>query len=170
MPGAGKSTIGQLLAQQLGFAFVDTDLLIESLYARPLQQITDALPRQTFLDMEAGVITALAASDCVIATGGSVIYRESAMTHLKKLGPVIYLNPPLAAIVERVASKPDRGISFGPGQGLAEIHAERAGLYERYADYDCNTAAQSPQVCAARIAAMLQSMSAPVRYRVRPKP
>ncbi len=155
MPGAGKSTIGQILAKMFDYAFVDTDLILEALYARPLQKVTDMLSREAFLDAEAEVVCSLNARDCVIATGGSVIYRQKAMQWLKRLGPVIYLNPPLEIIVERVSRKPDRGISFGPGQSLEDIHAERTALYETCADviYDSSTAGASK--CAEKIAEML---------------
>lgn len=155
MPGAGKSTIGQMLARQTGYAFVDSDLILEALYARPLQDVTDALPRDIFLDAEADVICSLRADDCVIATGGSVIYRRAAMLHLKKLGPVVYLNPKIETIIMRVASEPNRGISFGPGQGLRELYAERKKLYEEYADFSCDSGEIPAIQCAMMIAEMV---------------
>lgn len=157
MPGSGKSTIGRMLAGRLNYAFIDTDTVLEALYARPLQMITDALPRDVFLDAEADVICAIQARECVIATGGSVIYRKAAMLNLRRLGPVVYLNPPLEAIERRVACKPDRGISFGPGQRLEDLHTERAPMYEKYADFTCNTDCASASECARFIAARVKT-------------
>lgn len=147
MPGAGKSTVGSLLARMLDYAFVDTDTLIESLYARDLQYLTEQMPRETFLDVEAAVILALRASRCVIATGGSVIYRSCAMRWLKELGPVVHLAASLETVEDRIARKPDRGIAFAPDQSIADIYAERSDLYAMYADFVCKTEATPPSAC-----------------------
>ena len=79
MAGAGKSTVGSALAQELGWAFVDSDHLIEAAYGARLQDITDTLGKAAFLDTEGKVICAIKANRTVIATGGSVIYRDAAM-------------------------------------------------------------------------------------------
>lgn len=154
MPGAGKSTIGRLLAKMLHFAYVDTDMVIEALYARPLQEVTEAMASEEFRDVEAEVICGLRGEDCVFATGGSVIYRPKAMEHLKTLGEIVWLNPELETIRERVAANPGRGISFGPGQTLDDLFAERAQLYRQYATLECDTADGSAEECARRIARM----------------
>lgn len=154
MPGSGKSTLGQLLAKKLGRAFIDTDLLIESLYAMPLQKITDMLPREDFLNVESKVICALTSSDSVIATGGSVIYRPEAMEHLKSLGQIIYLHTPLHIIKARISQKPDRGISFGPGQTIEDLFAERSPLYLDHANLTIDTNELNPEECAEKLASL----------------
>lgn len=156
MPGAGKSTIGLTLAAMLHYAFIDTDFLIESIYARRLQDVTDALRREKFRDVECDVICALQAHNCVIATGGSVIYRARAMAHLAMLGHIIHLDSPLATIVERVALNPERGISCGPGQSLQDLYRERMALYSQYAEKAYNTEQMDPDVCARKIIADLK--------------
>lgn len=158
MPGSGKSTIGQLLASLLGFAFVDSDYIIEALYARRLQEITELLPRDQFLDVEAQAIATLRGVDCVIATGGSAIYRAPSMEHLRSLGPVIYLQTSLSNIERRIALNPQRGISFGPGQTLPDLFGERQPLYEQYAEATCATDALSPSQCAQYIAHQLDAL------------
>lgn len=155
MPGCGKTTIGQLLANALNWKFVDTDYLIESLYARRLQDITDLLPREEFLNVECSVICALKANKCVIGTGGSVIYREKAMRHLKKLGSVIYLAASLETIKSRVAQNPLRGISFGPGQDLNSLYKERIPLYQQHKDLVIDTDIHGPDACAQEILRLL---------------
>ena len=156
MPGSGKSTIGALLARALDMPFVDTDRLIESLYGRRLEDITRALPREEFLDVECGIIKVLDLPGCVIATGGSVIYREDAMRHLGQLGAIIYLELPFSEVLERVGRNPERGISFGAGQSLKDLFEERIGLYQKYADLKCDTGALNPGECVRHICAMLE--------------
>lgn len=148
MPGAGKSTIGQILASLLGYAFVDTDYIIEALYARRLQDVTEMLGREDFLDVEAKAIAVVRGVDSVVATGGSAVYRPCAMAHLRSLGPVIHLRLSLETVEKRVALNPERGISFGPGQTLADLYAERMALYSRYCDYECDTDDLPPSGCA----------------------
>ncbi|MBD5642036.1 MAG: shikimate kinase [Desulfovibrio sp.] len=148
MPGAGKSTIGSRLAGLTGYAFIDTDLVIEAVYGRRLQDICDQLSREDFLNVESQIICALAAAKSVIATGGSVIYRPGTMEHLKRLGSVVHLSLTLPEIEERVARNPERGISFGPGQTLEDLYNERMALYRRHASYECDSGLLNPEECA----------------------
>lgn len=157
MPGAGKSTIGQKLANILHYGFIDSDYLIESLYARRLQAVTNSMSRRKFLDTEAQIICGLQASNCVVATGGSVIYREEAMRHLQRLGVIVYLELSLKAIEERIARNPERGISFGKNQTLADLYAERTGLYAKYAMLTCDTGVRGSEECARWIANQLKT-------------
>ena len=148
MAGAGKSTVGYALAQHLGWALVDSDHLIEAAYGARLQDITDALGKAAFLDTEAKIIRAIKVHRAVIATGGSVIYRESAMRHLAALGPVVFLDVPFAVIEERVARNPERGIAMNPGEKLEDIFNERQALYTRYASLCCPAEGKNPAQCA----------------------
>lgn len=154
MAGSGKSTIGQLLAKKLGWAFMDTDSLIESAYATRLQDISEALDREAFLDTEAAIVLSLRASRVVIATGGSVVYRDRAMQHLKQLGTIVSLDAPTAVIAERIACNPERGLIIGEGQTLDSLCQERKILYDHYADLHCD-ATQSATSCADWIASSL---------------
>lgn len=147
MPGSGKSTIGSLLAQKMNWAFMDTDYLLEALYACKLQELVDSLGKEKFLDTEEQMILALKCQRCVIATGGSVVYKPEAMRLLASLGPLIYIESDLNCLLERIALKPQRGIAMAPGQSLDELYAERCGLYEKYADLTCNSAKLRPDEC-----------------------
>lgn len=161
MAGAGKSTVGQALAQLLGWAFMDSDYLMEALYASRLQGVTDALSKEAFLDLEAAVVGSVRAARTVLATGGSVIYRESAMRHLSALGPVVHLEVPFAVIEERIARNPDRGLAIAPGQTLRGLFEEREALYRRYADLCCPVEDKSPQQCALWIRQRLSEAGRP---------
>ena len=147
MAGAGKSTVGEALARRLGWAFMDSDHLIESIYAARLQDVTAALGKDAFLDVEASVISAIKAHRTVIATGGSVVYREKAMRHLASLGPLVHLAVPLQTVEERIARNPQRGLAIAPGQTLRDIFLERQDLYTRYATLCCEAACKTPQEC-----------------------
>ncbi|MDO5536273.1 MAG: homoserine kinase [Desulfovibrionaceae bacterium] len=151
MAGSGKSTIGHALARHLGYAFMDTDHLMEAAYAVNLQGVTEALPGSAFLDMEERFVRSVRAGRCVIATGGSVVYRDAAMQHLRSLGPIVCLDCSLAVIQKRIALNPKRGLVIAPGQTIADLYNERYVLYNRYADIHCDTT-KSPEACAAWIA------------------
>lgn len=148
MPGAGKTTLGAVLAQKLGWQVMDCDYLIEAIYGRCLQDITDELGKEAFLDLESKVIQSIRANRVIVSTGGSVVYREAAMRHLKTLGPLVHLYIPLEVVEERVARNPNRGIAIAPGQTLADLFAERESLYTQWADLRCDCSEQSPSQCA----------------------
>lgn len=148
MPGAGKTTVGGELARELGWAFLDSDHLIEAVYGARLQDITDALNKETFLDAECEVICAIKVHRVVLATGGSVVYREAAMRRLVELGLIVHLDVPLSTVVERVARNPQRGLAIAPGQSLADIFRERETLYRTWANLRCETHDNNPLQCA----------------------
>ncbi len=135
MPSVGKSTVGKVLAKKLNFMSLDTDYAIEALYGVNLQKITDALSKEAFLDLESEVICKMQAKRCIISTGGSVIYRDATMQHLKKLGPCVFLSANLELLLERIAKHPDRGIAIGPNQTIEDLFEERKRLYTKYADF-----------------------------------
>ena len=157
MAGAGKSTVGRQLARLLDWKLMDTDQLIESVYGVSLQDITDALGKDAFLDVEATVICAIRAQRVVLATGGSVVYRENAMAHLRSLGPIAYLDVPLPLILERIARNPLRGLAIAPGQSVEDLFREREALYSRYADCAVDAGALLPEACAKAILTQLRA-------------
>jgi shikimate kinase len=134
MAGAGKTTIGQELAKLTGKPQLDTDFIIEAHYGTDLQSITEKIGKEEFLDLESAIIGRLNLKDCVVSTGGSVVYREAAVRRLKTLGPVVYVRVAMPVILERIARRPRRGLAINPGQTLEELYAERAALYEAAAD------------------------------------
>ena len=134
MPGAGKSTVGVLLAKTLGYAFLDTDLVIQEREGRLLQDLVDELGVEAFLDREAAAICSVDCDRTVIATGGSVVCRDRAMEHLRTLGRIVYLQLPLEELERRLHNISTRGIAMAPGETLAHIYDYRAPLYRKYAD------------------------------------
>ncbi len=134
MPGSGKSTLGVVLAKMLGMDFVDTDLLIQKTTGKRLQEIVNGEGSDTLIDREEAAILSLQAENTLIATGGSVVYREKGMQHLKELGRIIYLRVSYHDIEKHILNISTRGIAIRPGQTLFDLYKERAPLYEKYAD------------------------------------
>ena len=157
MPGAGKSTVGVLLAKALKRPFLDTDLVIQTHENRFLQDIINQDGLDTFLDIEERTICALDLDGYVIATGGSVVYREATMNHLAAHGLIIYLSLPYPTIESRLHNITTRGIAARPDQSLYELYQERQPLYTRYADVVVDAAQLSIEETVACLAEMLNS-------------
>ena len=134
MPASGKSTIGVLLAKAMGCDYIDTDLLIQLQEGCRLEETIRQKGIDAFLDIEGEVCAGLDTANTVIATGGSAVYRDRAMRHLKELGTVVYLKTDLDEILRRITDVLGRGVALREGQTLADLYAERTVLYERYAD------------------------------------
>ena len=134
MPGAGKSTVGVILAKHTSRDFVDTDVLIQTSERRPLQKILDENGQLALREIEQRILLSLDLSNHVIATGGSAAYSGDAMRHLKKSGSVVFLHVPFAEILERVRDFDTRGIARAPEQSFADLFEERYVLYKKYAD------------------------------------
>ena len=141
MPASGKSTAGVLLAKTLGYGFIDSDLLIQNREKALLCDIIAAKGAEEFLRIEEDVNAQLWAERCVIATGGSAVYGERAMRHLKELGKVVYLRISEEEAERRLGNIVLRGVVMRKkGETVAELYAERVPLYETYADLtvDCD--------------------------------
>ena len=134
MPGCGKSTIGVILAKTLGIGFIDTDLIIQQRENRLLQDIIDKDGIDFFLDCEAEAVKTVECDNAVIATGGSVVYREDAINHLKNDGRIFYLDVPLDEIKKRLSNISTRGVAAKKNDSVENIFAEREALYKKYAD------------------------------------
>jgi shikimate kinase len=134
MPGAGKSTLGKWLAKEIGFGFIDSDLVIQSREGRSLSEIIARDGLDGFLKIEGEVNAQICAERCVIATGGSVVYSSAAMKHLKSIGRVVYLKLPYAEIEKRLSDLKGRGVAIKEGYTLKMLYEERVPLYEKYAD------------------------------------
>ena len=148
MPGVGKSTVGVLLAKATGRQFVDTDVAIQVGQGRKLQEIIDADGLDAFRRAEGAAILSMDFRAHVIATGGSVVYSEPAMTHLAAGGPVVHLDLPLERIIQRIENLSVRGLVMEPSSSLSELHRQRHPLYRRWAEVtiDCEGLTQDQVV------------------------
>ncbi|WP_066713578.1 shikimate kinase [Clostridium sp. Marseille-P299] len=138
MPGAGKSTMGVVLAKVLGYQFLDADLLIQKEEKRLLKDIIKEEGLEGFINIEERVNKNIQANRTVIATGGSVIYGENAMEHLREIGLVVYLQLGYEKINSRLGNIKQRGVALKKGQTLHDLYLERCPLYERYAHITIN--------------------------------
>ena len=147
MPGSGKSTCGVLAAKALLKNFFDTDLLLQGIEEKRLQDIIDSDGIDYFLDAEEKAILSLNINATVVATGGSVVYSEKAMNHLKKDSTVIYLHLDYDTMVYRINNISTRGVVLKNGSTLEDMYKERLPLYNKYADIilkcDGNTVEQT---------------------------
>ena len=140
MPGVGKSTVGVLLAKALSKKFIDTDVYIQSREGKRLYEIIEQQGLNYFCAIEQKYVASLQCTDTVIATGGSVVYYDSAMQHLKAAATVVYLTLDPDQLIQRIKNLVARGVVIEEGQDFMELYQRRSGLYEKYADItiDCN--------------------------------
>ena len=139
MPGCGKSTVGVVLAKAANMDFIDSDLVIQRRMGCKLSALIDAHGDEGFRAIENRINAELEAESSVIATGGSVIYGEDAMRHLREIGTVVYLKLSCEAIADRLGDLHARGVTIQPGWTLRDLYNERCPMYEKWADVvvDC---------------------------------
>ena len=138
MPGAGKSTIGVVLAKVLGYDFIDSDLLIQKSEGKLLWEIM---------------------SRTVIATGGSVVYGPAAMKHLRSISTVVYLKVGCAILEKRLGDLTKRGVVLEPDQTLLDLYKQRVPLYERYSHITVNVGHKTVAGAASAICEALSRVS-----------
>lgn len=139
MLGAGKSTIGVVLAKKIGYEFIDSDIVIQNRYKKILQELINEYGTDGFEKIENDVNKSLNPQNSVIATGGSAIYGKEAMEHFDSIGTVVYLNLPYEEIEQRLGNLEERGVTIKKGQTLKDLYNERTPLYKKYANLtiDC---------------------------------
>jgi len=155
MPGAGKSTVGVILAKTRGMKFIDTDIAIQETTGRLLQEIIDTDGPDTFKTIEEKTILSLHCHHAVIATGGSVVFSERAMEHLTKDGVVVYLKISFEEMEKRLKNITTRGIVLRAGQSLRDMYTRRIPLYEKYADITIDCSEDDFENCVQKIIADL---------------
>ena len=133
MPGAGKSTVGVVLAKRMGMDFIDTDLIIQKEYNKTLSEIIDAKGIEGFKKVENDVISKLELDNTIIATGGSAVYGKEAMKHLRDISKVVYIELTEENIEDRLGDLNERGVVLEDGETLQELYDERIPLYKKYA-------------------------------------
>ena len=155
MPGCGKSTAGVLAAKAMCMQFIDTDLLLQHAGHAKLQTIINTKGLDFFLELEEKVLTSLSCENSVISTGGSAVYYESAMTHLRSIGKVVYLRLTYEEMCARIRNLATRGIAMKEGMTLRDMYEERRPLYEKYADFIIDCGGGTVEETVARICSCL---------------
>ncbi|MCO1334084.1 shikimate kinase [Microbulbifer sp. OS29] len=140
MPGAGKSTLGVLLAKEMALGFIDTDVLIQSREGKTLQKIIAESDYLNLRAIEGEVLARATLPSHVIATGGSAVYSEQGMENLRNQGVVVFLQCSAGELHRRIHNYESRGIAKAPGQSFVALFEERQTLYRRYAEItvDCD--------------------------------
>lgn len=143
MPGAGKSTIGIVLAKVLGYDFIDSDLLIQREEGKLLWEIMRDCGNEGFNRIEERVNSSIETRRSVIATGGSAVYSPKAMEHLQSISTVVYLKVSHSVLKLRLGDLEKRGVVLEPGQTLLDLYKQRVPLYEKYAHITVNVGHKS---------------------------
>lgn len=158
LPGAGKSTLGIVAAKILNYAFVDADLLIQEQTDKTLQMIIDAMGPAGFIEVENEVLKQIERHHAIIATGGSAVYSEEAMEHLRSIGTVVQLKITFEELERRLGDLDERGVVLRNGEvvDLQALYDERTPLYERYADYTIDVSDISVRDAARELVQMLR--------------
>ena len=160
MPGAGKSTLGIVLAKIVGYDFIDADLVIQNQCDKTLQKLLDACGPEGFIAVENQVLSDLKAERSVIATGGSAVYSDEAMKHLSEIGHVVYLQISYDELKSCLSDLQERGVVLknGVGMSLHELFDERKPLYEKYAEVTVNVDDLTITAAARKVASALKGL------------
>ncbi len=167
MPGAGKSTLGVLLAKALGYTFLDSDVVLQAQEGRLLQEIIDADGVAGFLRIEERCLLSIDVQHTVIATGGSVVYSPAIMEHLRANGVTVWLELGIEELVQRIENFDSRGVVMADVDGqmiegcetLAELYIQREPLYRQYADVTVHCGLQSHERSVAQIIAAVEKQT-----------
>lgn len=138
MPGGGKSTVGRLLARQLGVGFVDTDEVIEERIGEPIRSFFERRGEEAFRDIESQVLQQLLAEhNGLLATGGGAVLREANRELLQAHATVLYLRASPEDLFRRLRHDTQRPLLQvdDPLRKLRELYAQRDPLYRRSAHY-----------------------------------
>jgi shikimate kinase len=156
MPGSGKTTTGEVLSGILGYGFADTDAILLERLGKPPRDVVNEEGVEYFRAVQGEIISSVDFEDTVIATGGSVVYSDAAMRHLKKNGLVVYLKVDTSELEKRL--DPQRRLARNPGQTLKDLYEERSPLYERYSDIMVECSDRDVRDIAAEIFMKLKNM------------
>ena len=163
MPGAGKSTVGVVLAKILGYHFLDSDLEIQEQTGKLLHELITEHGDEGFLEIENRVNAGLTVDKTVIATGGSAVFGEDAMKHLQEISTVVYLRLPYKSLKRRLGDLKKRGVVLKPGQTLKDLVDYRTPYYEKYADLVMECEGRQIRQIVAQIVEMLPQKENPGR-------
>ncbi len=149
MPGAGKTTIAKLLAAQLNLEFVDSDHLIEKRSDQSIQNILDSEGHIELRLKEEEVILSCPLNNTILATGGSAVYSDKAMSYLNDNSIVVYLDIPISSVMQRVGDYSNRGFAEPNGKSPQDVFNQRTVLYKKWCHitidgtYDVDTVAKN---------------------------
>jgi shikimate kinase len=163
MMGAGKTTVGQVLAQQLGYQFFDTDAVIEQLAGQPITDLFAELGEADFRELETRVLSELSAyTRLAIATGGGIVTQQMNWSYLRN-GLIVWLDVPLAQLQARLQADTTRPLlqQGDLAERLQTLLAQRRSLYAQ-ADLHIEAGGtESPEQIANRILTLIPTVLKP---------
>lgn len=133
--GAGKTSVGKILADSMGYAFYDTDeIIIKRENNKSIRQIFDTKGEDYFREVEKNVVKEMAKrSNSVIATGGGVVKDKNNMDLLRQNGVVVYLKCAPEVVLKRIGNKTDRPVIYNKSaQEIEDIMKEREVFYANH--------------------------------------
>lgn len=160
MPGSGKSTAGVLLAKKTGRQFLDTDILIQADSGRLLQEIVDTQGYMELRRIEEECLLRINCVNHVISTGGSAVYSDAVMMHLKQGGIAVFLHVNIKTLLARIDDFQTRGIAKRKDQSFEDLFMERHLLYMKNADMTIDSSEMSPEETSDEIIRRINQCSA----------
>lgn len=155
MSGSGKSSVGKIIAEEIGYTYIDTDRIIEEQEGGELQGILDRVGEKKFLEIETAIVGNLKdLKNAVISSGGSVVYSPKAMEHLRKISKIVHLFASFDVLKER-NDAPTRGIVGLDNKTYEELFHERINLYNTYADEVVDIKHDTPLAVAQKVISLL---------------
>lgn len=138
--GTGKTTVGQLLADKLGWSFVDTDAMVEERQGTTIQELFKQRGEPFFRALETEALReALDGRQRVVATGGGIVLAETNRRLMRQHGYVVALTADRDTIIERVKSNTDRPLLHGDLQARVDALMEQRKDAYLFADYTVAT-------------------------------
>ncbi len=155
MPGSGKTTIGELLANKLDCKFMDSDQLIFEKTGKLPRKVVEDSGRDFFLNIQDEVVLAIKENKFVLATGGGIVHSTVAMDYLRAIGFIIFLDTEYDIIEKRMDSS--RRLVRTNGT-LLDLYNERSPLYCKYSDIIIKCDSTDPQLLCNRILKIINTI------------
>ena len=158
--GTGKSSVGRLLEQRLGWRRYDTDELISAAAGMSIAELFDREGEAEFRARETEVLRDISSGEAIIVTGGGIVLREGNVAMLRELGTIVNLTADIETLFQRVARRKTRPLlrSDDPRRTIAELVRVREPLYRAAADFAVDTSALTHEEVAGAVLARIDSL------------
>lgn len=136
MAGAGKTSLGKKLAQNLNIPFIDTDQKISDVFGMSVGDIFKTFGEEMFRIAETGILMDLAGKPpCVVSTGGGLCVQQDNVTIMKNHGVIIHIDRPIDQILSDIKMDRRPNLAGGDHEDVIALYNRRIGYYRNCADY-----------------------------------